>query len=202
MRRKDIKAFFKAIRGGDSAQVAALVELNKGYLSACNFAPPKKDDGQSGLQVAFKTGQFTIAKLLIEQGADVNFQETSAVNQWTAPVLHDAVRATIFNTCLLQPDKHCFDQAFAALRLLLEQGANPQAADSYGNTSLHRAILDARQMLDHPQTATCQPLLLKQIRQVFALLLAAGADPMLATTQRPSATAMAVNFRLAQYELW
>jgi hypothetical protein len=50
------------------------------------------------LQVAFKAGQFAIATLLIEHGADVNFQESSLVNEWTAPVLHDAVRAALFST--------------------------------------------------------------------------------------------------------
>ena len=33
--------------------------------------PPKKDDGQSPLQVALKTGNFEIAKYLIDMGADL-----------------------------------------------------------------------------------------------------------------------------------
>jgi ankyrin repeat protein len=92
-----VNAFFNAIRKGDLEQVAALIAADKAYLTVCR-APPKKDDGQSGLQVAFKAGQFAIATLLIEQGADVNFQESSLVNEWTAPVLHDAVRAALFST--------------------------------------------------------------------------------------------------------
>jgi len=35
------------------------------------LAPPKKD-GQSGLQIVFKTRNFGIAKLLIKQDADIN----------------------------------------------------------------------------------------------------------------------------------
>jgi ankyrin repeat protein len=202
MLKKDINAFFKAVRSGDIEQVAELLTADKAYLTVCRAAPPKQDDGQSGLQVAFKAGQFAIATLLIEQGADVNFQETSTVNEWTAPVLHDAIRAALFSTWSLPLDTDKPDQALATLQLLLLRGACPQAQDSYGNAGLHRAVLDAKQVLDHPHAATKQLLLLQQVRQVFAALLAAGADPVLATATRPSATAMAVNSQLAQYDLW
>lgn len=202
MFKKNSKAWFQAIRRGDLAEVAKLMQTDKAYLTVCNFAPPKKDDGQSGLQVAFKAGQFAIAELLIESGADVNFQETSTVNVWTAPVLHDCIRATIFSTCLLQSDTNRFDQVLALLQLLLQKRANPHAQDSYGNGSLHRVLLDAKQVLDHPQAAAKQPLLLQQVKQVFATLLAAGADPEVATAKRPSATALATNFNLVSYQLW
>lgn len=202
MLKKDINAFFKAIRSGNIEQVAAWVTTDKAYLTVCRMAPPKKDDGQSGLQVAFKAGQSAIATLLIEQGADVNFQETSTVNEWTAPVLHDAIRAALFSTWSLPLDTSKPDQALATLQLLLRRGARPQAQDSYGNASLHRALLDTKQVLDHLQAATRQPQLLQQVQQVFAALLAAGADPALATATRPSAADMAANYRLAQYDLW
>lgn len=78
-------------------------------MNVCNVGPPKKDDGQSGLQVAFKTGNFEVAKLLIDKGANVNFMETSKINEWTAPVLHDCIRATILNSYTLQRDTKRFD---------------------------------------------------------------------------------------------
>jgi hypothetical protein len=117
-------------------------------------------------------------------------------------VLHDAVRAALFSTWSLPLDTSKPDQALAALHLLLRRGANPQAQDSYGNASLHRAVLDTKQVLDHPQVATRQPLLLQQVQQVFAALLTAGADHLLATTTRPNANAMVVNLQLAKYDLW
>lgn len=202
MLKKDINAFFKAIRSGNIEQVAELVQADKSYLTVCNFAPPKKDDGQSGLQVAFKTGHFAIAELLMKQGADVNFQEASVINEWTAPILHDCIRATLFNTYTLQPESARFDQAITLLQSMLERGANPQALDSYGNTSLHRALLDAQQMLNHPWAASKQPYLLQQVRQVFATLLAGGADPNLVTATRPSASVIAANFSVAHSPLW
>ena len=73
MKKKDIKTFFQAIRNSDLQKVRELVTSDKEYLATTNFAPPKKDDGQSGLQVAFKTGNFDIAEYLSEQGADINF---------------------------------------------------------------------------------------------------------------------------------
>ncbi|MFT3904212.1 MAG: ankyrin repeat domain-containing protein [Niabella sp.] len=81
MTKKDVKIFFKAIRNSDIDKVSELINSNNEYLVICNFAPPKKDDGQLGLQVAFKTGNFKIAKLLIEKGADINFIETSQTNE-------------------------------------------------------------------------------------------------------------------------
>jgi hypothetical protein len=97
-------------------QVAALITADKAYLTVCRIAPPKKDDGQ-----------FAIAKLLIEQGADVNFQETSTVDEWTAPVLQDPVRAALFSTWSLPLNTSKPDLSLGALRLLLERGADSQA---------------------------------------------------------------------------
>ncbi len=109
MKKKDIKSFFKAIRNYEYEIVKTLVESDSEYLAITNFCPPKKDDGQSGLQVAFKVGAFDIAELLIEKGANVNFQETSEINEWTTPVIHDCIRATIFNCLTLESDTTEFE---------------------------------------------------------------------------------------------
>lgn len=115
MTKKEIKTFFTAITDGDINKVFELLNSQKEYLTVCNVSPPKKDDGQSGLQIAFKTGNFEIAKLLIEQGADINFIETSQISEWNTPVLHDCIRATIFNSFTLQKDTSKFDKAFSLL---------------------------------------------------------------------------------------
>ena len=60
MTKKEIKIFFKAVADGDINKVVELLNSKSEYLSICNVAPPKKDDGQSGLQIAFKTGNFEI----------------------------------------------------------------------------------------------------------------------------------------------
>jgi hypothetical protein len=202
MTKKDIKTFFKAITDSDLNKVSELVNFDKEYLAVCNVSPPKKDDGQSGLQVAFKTGNFEIAKLLIEQGAEVNFIEKSEVNEWTAPVLHDSIRATIFNSHTLQKDTNKFDKAFSLLQLMLDKKANPNSTDSYGNNCLHRAVMDSRQMIDNPSADMSNETLLQQLRKVFKALIAAGADINLTNEKRPSAESMVKSFRMEQHHLW
>ncbi len=202
MTKKDIKTFFKAIADSDFNKVSELLNFDKEYLTVCNVAPPKKDDGQSGLQVAFKTGNFDIAKLLIEQGADINFIETSQVNEWTAPVLHDSIRATVFNSYTIQKDTTKFDKAFSLLQLMLKKKANPNATDSYGNNCLHRAIMDSRQMIDNPSADLTNGILLQQLRKVFKELITAGADINSTNQKRPSAASLITNFRLELHQLW
>jgi len=202
MTKKEIKAFFKSVSDGDLNKVAELIHSDKEYLTVCNVAPPKKDDGQSGLQVAFKNGQFDIAQLLIGQGADVNFMESSQVNDWTAPVLHDCIRATIFNSYTVEKDTDQFEKAFSLLQIILDRKAIPNSTDSYGNNCLHRAIMDSRQMIDHPNADLASGILLLQLRKVFKELIVAGADINLANGKRPSAATVAKNFRLEQYQLW
>jgi ankyrin repeat protein len=202
MTKKDIKAFFKAISDSDINKVSELINSDKEYLTVCNVAPPKKDDGQSGLQVAFKTGNFDIAKILVEQGADINFIESSKINEWTAPVLHDSIRATIFNTYTLQKDTNKFDKAFSLLQLMLDKQANPNSTDSYGNNCLHRAIMDSRQMIDNPSADLTNGILLQQIRKVFKALISAGADPNSSNEKRANSIEMITRFNLGQYNLW
>jgi ankyrin repeat protein len=202
MKKKDIKIFFQAIRNGELQKVNELVEGNREYLSATNFAPPKKDDGQSGLQVAFKTGNFEIAEYLIEQGADIDFIETSNINDWRAPVLHDCIRATVFNSFTLQKDTSYFDKSFFLLKKLLIKKANPNAVDSYGNNCLNRALMDAKQMLDNPNTDFTNGILLQQLRSVFKELIKAGADPNQSNERRESFASYVVNDKMEKYQLW
>ena len=202
MTKKNIKIFFKAVSDGDLAKVTELLNNNAEYLTVSNVAPPKKDDGQSGLQVSFKTGNFDVARLLIDKGADVNFMETSEINEWTAPVLHDCIRATIFNSYTLQKDTKRFDKAFSLLELMLSKNADPKSTDSYGNNCLHRAILDARQMLDNPGTDFTNNILIGQLQSVFRELIKAGADLKESSAKSESAEELYLNFKLGKYNLW
>jgi ankyrin repeat protein len=202
MKKKDIKTFFQDIRNSDLQKVTELVSSDKEYLTATNFAPPKKDDGQSGLQVAFKTANFDIAEYLIEQGADINFIEKSDINDWKAPVLHDCIRATIFNSYTIQKDTSQFDRAFSLLKTLLIKKADPNAVDSYGNNCLNRALMDAKQMLDNPSTDFTNGILLQQLRNVFSELIKAGADPNQSSEKRESFASNIVNDKMEQYQLW
>ena len=201
MKKKEIKAFFKAVSDGNLNEVSLLVTSNKAYINLCNFAPPKKDDGQSPLQLAFKTGNFNIALFLIENDADVNFMEQSTVNEWTAPVLHDCIRAAIFNSYTLQKDTGEFDKALWLLKLMLSESADPNAIDSYGNNCLNRAFLDSQQMIDTPAVDFTDGILLNQLRQIFKELINAGADINLANEKRPSVVYFIANYKMERYGL-
>jgi ankyrin repeat protein len=120
--------------------------------------------------VALKTGRFAIADYLIERGADVNFMEESAMNEWRTPALHDAIRAAVFSTGVSE-----FAPAIGVIRKMLQRGADPNAADSYGNNCLMRAILDARMRI-RAEGPSVSPRLMEDVGEIFKMLIQAGAD--------------------------
>ncbi|MED4455044.1 ankyrin repeat domain-containing protein [Metabacillus fastidiosus] len=96
-----MKKLFIAIRRGDLDQVKELIEKKPSLVNCTAKQPPKKDDGQSPLQVAIKSGNFSIAEYLIDFGADLNFIEIDSCNEWKMPVIQDAIMATVMNTRFL-----------------------------------------------------------------------------------------------------
>src|SRR3954462_9194450 len=137
--KKDIKALFSAIRNRDNVTVRALLADTPALVNVCASAPPKKDDGQSPLQVAFKTANFEMATHLIALGANIHFMEESQLNKWRTPVLHDAISAAVFSARDGKIVAHDhFTAAIGLIRKLLDLGADPNAVDSYGNTPLMR----------------------------------------------------------------
>lgn len=93
---KIMKKLFKAIRDGDIDLVRQLVDGKPELANCVAKQPPKKDDGQSPLQVALKTGNILIADYLLDVAADVNFiEDESCCNRWRTPVLHDAINCAV-----------------------------------------------------------------------------------------------------------
>jgi hypothetical protein len=182
-----VKALFAEIRQGDTAAVTSRLDRDPALVDAVASAPPKKDDGQSALQVALKSGQFAVADLLLDRGADVNHVDSSEINPWNVPIVHDAIRAAVMsarfgrNRALpgapprieITNTSERFEEALGLLTRIIDAGADLNAIDSYGNPASHRAVLDARQIIDEP----ILPALTVDLDRVFALLLAAGADP-------------------------
>lgn len=70
-----MKKLFVAIRHSDLSSVQNMININKNLVNCVAKSPPKKDDGQSPLQIAIKLGNFEIASYLIDNGADVNWIE-------------------------------------------------------------------------------------------------------------------------------
>lgn len=140
-----MKKLFRAIRQGNIETVKVLLCKKPELIMCTAKQPPKKDDGQSPLQVAIKTGNFDIAQYLLDLNADVNFIESEdCCNEWRAPVIHDAINAAIMNSrwnvnseiyggLKIFHSKEESDKAYQLLKRIIDMGADVNAVDSYGN---------------------------------------------------------------------
>ena len=190
-----MKKLFVAIKRGDVATVSALLDKKPELISCTAVKPPKQDDGQSPLQVAIRSQMLEIAGILLDRGADVNFMESeTCCNSWRAPVFNDAVTLAVMYSRwnVLRPDGQIevhsteakADAAFALLKRMMDQGADVMAYDSYGNSSLDRAVLDARRILPGFHFGTKEVLkdrvltedLSCDLSRIFSLLRSAGAE--------------------------
>lgn len=195
-----MKKLFVAIRHGDKEAVRQMIEKKPELVACIARQPPKKDDGQSPLQVAIKTGAFEIANFLLDWGADVNFMEAEdCCNNWRAPVVHDAIMAAVmcsrWNVAVedgrggwkaevqggSQKDA---DEAFALLKRMIDQGADLNVVDSMGNSCAWRLCLSASQVLPSYNHETHQwrndriltPEIRADLSRIFDLLYENGMD--------------------------
>jgi len=191
-----MKKLFVAIRHNDLNTVKELLNKKPELISCVAKQPPKKDDGQSPLQVAIKTGAFEIAEFLLDMGADVNFIENESCNNWKIPASHDAIRAAVFSSRFsrspsydkanweLCNSKEKSDTSYKLLKRAFDMGADVAARDSSGNSCLHRAIMDARQVLPTYHYGKSKLMddglltdeLKEDLMRIFDLLLSKGAD--------------------------
>ena len=160
-----MKRLFKAIRAGNIELVRELIASNSELVNCIAKQPPKKDDGQSPLQVALKTGAFDIAEFLIDHGADLNFiEEESCCNTWRAPVIHDAINAAVMSSRWNTNNPYTGFEVFSTeenaitarkiLEKMLQLGADVNKVDSSGNSGIWRFCLQANQILPRYNYAT------------------------------------------------
>ena len=190
-----MKKLFAAIRASDFETVRQIIEKNPALVNCTAKQPPKKDDGQSPLQVALKTGNIVIADYLLDKGADVNhIEDESCCNSWRAPVIHDAINCAVmccrWNTndsymgFRIFSTKERASEALRILKKILNLGADPNAPDSYGNSGLNRFALQAKQILpsfnyvEHREESDriFTEELHEDLRNVLQALKEAGAD--------------------------
>ncbi|MBQ6531820.1 MAG: hypothetical protein IJI33_02375 [Solobacterium sp.] len=190
-----MKKLFTAIRASDIETVRQIIEKKPELVNCVAKQPPKKDDGQSPLQVALKTGNTSIAGYLLDMGADVNFMEhESCGNTWRTPVLHDAINCSVMLSRWNTNDKYMgfrvfstkkrADEALGILNRMLAMGADVNALDSYGNSGLNRFALQAKQILpsfnyvDHieMEDRLFTDELHEDLKSVLQVLKDAGAD--------------------------
>ena len=153
-----MKKLFTAIRASDLEMVRQIIEKKPELVNCVAKKPPKKDDGQSPLQVALKTGNTAIVNYLLDMGADVNFiEDETCCNAWRTPVLHDAINCAVMSCRWNIDDKHMGFKVFSTkekaaealdvLKRMLDMGADVNALDSYGNSGSNRFALQAKQIL-------------------------------------------------------
>lgn len=190
-----MKKLFRAVRNGDIEAVKSILSKQPELLSCIAVSPPQKDAGQSLLQIALKTGNFTIADYLIDAGIDIHFMEdANCGNSWRAPVIHDAITAAVmscrWNTyseefgLTVFSNQEIANAAFSILEKLLKLGADVNAKDSCGNTGLWRAFLQASQIMPRVDSMTGElsterlftSELQEDLRRILKLLFHYGAD--------------------------
>lgn len=156
-----MRKLFNAIRTESFDEVKKIIDSKPDLVNCFAKQPPKKDDGQSPLQVALKVGAFDICDYLIDKGADLNFMEDeSSCNEWRTPVIHDAINAAVMcsrwnayenydgvRKLKLFSTEEKADRAFSILKRMLELGADVNKVDSYGNSAVWRFCLQANQIL-------------------------------------------------------
>ena len=191
-----MKKLFTAIRASDLETVEQIIEKKPELVNCTAKQPPKKDDGQSPLQVALKTGNTAVANYLLDQGANVNFiEDESCCNQWRTPVLHDAINCAVMLCRWNINDKYMGFRVFSTkeraeeglvvLERMLDMGADVNALDSYGNSGLNRFALQAKQILpsfnyvEHCEGSdrVFTDELHEDLKKVLQALKDAGADP-------------------------
>lgn len=171
-----MKKLFTAIRQDKSDEVKRIIEKNPELVNCVSGALPKKDHGQSPLQVALKAGKYEIADYLIEHGADINFMEMEDDDPGLrAPVLFDAISATITSLCYERFAES--EIAFGYVKKLVERGADVNKLASNGfdaiNWSVSRAELLFERASVYPRS---QEAVRRQLARILDLLIENGAD--------------------------
>lgn len=171
-----MKKLFKAIRQGNLDEVTCIIEKKPELVNCVSGALPKKDHGQSPLQVALKSGNYEIADYLIEHGADINFMEAEDDDPGIrAPVLFDAINSTIVSLCYKRFDES--ETAFGLVKKLVERNADVNKRASNGYDAINWSICAAELLFNrasvYPQS---QEAVRKQLAGILDLLIENGAD--------------------------
>ena len=144
-------------------------------------------------------GNFKIAEILINKGADVNHISTNP-EEGNLPVLHSKITATFYQTNTISKELENFETSFRILNLMLKKGADANGIDSYGNSSLMRAFLDAKQFIGHPNYDETLKTL-EQTQRIFKVLIEFGADIDYSNENRPKLAERIKDFGMEKYKL-
>ena len=149
---------FQLLRRGDLEGVRQILDKKPEEVNAVSGDKPKRDQGQSLLQVAIKSGHLDIADLLIDRGADLNFiEEPTELNPFCQPVIQTAGGRAVFDCrrmikrwngqYQLYSSKEKADQSFKVFEKMLELGADISQNDSHGGTLLQTILIETKEVL-------------------------------------------------------
>ena len=170
---------FKDIRHSDIEAVRASISKNVAVVNEVyNAKAPKKDIGQSPLQVAIKCGEFEIIELLLEKGADADFMEDPALvppHSTCMSVLHDAIIGVFSALCYRQYSDS--EKYINLIKRLLENGANPNRKTSSEMLPIGTTVNEAEMILERKEAyPDIQEITKERLFETLDLLIKYGAD--------------------------
>lgn len=148
-----MNVMFKEIRHGEIEKIQMRIEKNPNVVNEIyTGTKPKKDIGQSPLQVAIKCGEFEIIDLLLDNGADPDFMENRAdqpadtENYYFMPmsVLHDAIMG-VFGSLPYGEFERSANYVKIIARLL-EMGADPNK-ESFPHPKTNKTTLPLQTLI-------------------------------------------------------
>ena len=172
-----MKKLFVLLRQGKLEEIRSIIDKRPDLLNCIAGPQPKKDHGQSLLQVALKTGNLDIADYLIEKGIDVDFMEAEDDDPGLrAPVLFDAITAIIDVLCINQfatqkEVQNRFDKSDKALELLKKliiKGADINKRASHGLSALNWSLHHANQIM---KNESIYPFSQEKVREQLGLIM-------------------------------
>ena len=149
---------FQLLRRGDIEGVRQILDKKPEEVNAVSGDKPKRDQGQSLLQVAIKSGHLDIADLLIDRGGDLNFiEEPTELNPFCQPVIQTAGGRAVFDCRRMikrwngqyemYSSKEKADQSFKVFKKMLELGADISQKDSHWGTLLQTILIETKEVL-------------------------------------------------------
>ena len=149
---------FQLLRRGDLEGVRQILDKKPEEVNAVSGDKPKRDQGQSLLQVAIKSGHLDIAELLIDRGADLNFiEEPTELNPFCQPVIQTAGGRAVFDCRRMikrwngqyemYSSKEKADRSFKVFEKMLELGADISQKDSHDGTLLQTILIETKEVL-------------------------------------------------------
>ena len=140
---------FQLLRRGAIRQI---LDKKPEEVNAVSGDKPKRDQGQSLLQVAIKSGHLDIADLLIDRGADLNFiEEPTELNPFCQPVLQTAGGRAVFDCRRMikrwNGQYEMYSSKEKADRSFKVFGADISQKDSHGGTLLQTILIETKEVL-------------------------------------------------------